>query len=255
MEHAVVDHLKFIGRLSVVMLTAICSLTASAALGLTPGSVPTKDLQSIQRIAVMSVLGDRFHGIRVNRFDTNVQNYSADVAAWKIDSFVQREIEQLMSQRGRLPMDAIPLDATAVEALYDAPYEDHLDVEKVLEVTKSFGVDTLLLVKRTRSAIRPLDHHRGGFGMISRPAMAKGTLGCVYVYVVISVYDVASGRDLAERLPLPCVYGTPIVEPRDRFEDFSEGDQRQLQVAVKLELSRTLDTELTKMGLIGRAGN
>ncbi len=180
-------------RRLLMFLPLVALLSACATLGLR-SPVAQNDLRGMERIAVASTLGDRYHGILVGLTSFGNQYYGADVRAWQIDALAtQAALERMNNTSTPARAAALDLAGTRAEGFYRAGDYRDIDRARLLSLASAQGFDTLVLIHP--AADENLPDRAGGYGYQAGFGIG-GLAGCSYVQFIVEVLRVRDARQL-----------------------------------------------------------
>ena len=233
-------------RLTQILLLAAAALQSACAFG--PRSIEATTLSSVKRVGVVSVLGDDFNGVKVGITVFGNQGFSGKVPDWRIDEYIERRAEELLSPK----MRASTLTGSSLNA---ATLDRKQPLKALLEMAQSQGFDTVFLVSPQRSDNFPF--HRPPYGLHDRklgsipelPGLKSVSLGgrCVYAMYKVQLIDVKSQKELAMQ------WGgrEPCVQDADndlffatRFEHYNESQRSQLRARLIRQIDQSLATAI-----------
>jgi hypothetical protein len=239
-----------------VLLGAWLLTAAVADAALFDLAVSDNEAEGIDRMAVVSVLGDTFHGIFVGTTAFGNSEFDAEVSHWGIDALVTDHVLAAMTERGQFPAEPLDLGDVSRASLYAGPDDAYLPreaVSRLMELARKQGVDALLIVQRSRSDNSPF--HKPGYGLYK-----KTTFGlvrqCAYALFDVGVYRTGDGARIAFRYAVPCETGRDTTPVKASFEQYSAEEQADLERSVKLEVLGQMDMILAKLKVLkARSGS
>lgn len=180
-------------RRLLTLLPIATLLVACATLGLR-SPVGQDDLRGMERIAVASTLGDRYHGILVGLTSFGNQYHGADVADWDIDALAtQAALERINGADTAARAAALDLAGSRGESFHRAGDYRDIDRARLLSLAAAQGFDTLVLIHP--AADENLPDRAGGFGYQAGFGIG-GLAGCSYVQFIVEVLRVRDARQL-----------------------------------------------------------
>jgi hypothetical protein len=191
-------------------------------------------LTSEKKVAVVSLLGDQFHGIRVGTTVFGNLEYEADVSEWNIDQFA----EQLLAShfRDAHSLAVVPLNLDATERKRFARSESAFmgyDYDRIFELARAQGFDVLALVKPVKYQNAPF--FKPGYGFYEKTFMGSERR-CVYTLFIVDFRSVASQAEMGWEWGKPCQGGERELQWREKFGDFTESEKVLLRQRVEESL-------------------
>lgn len=239
-------------RLLVVLATLFVAALLAACTGM-PRAVEASRSATLRNVAVASLLGDDFKGVKVGITVFGNAFFSGRVPEWQVDAYAARKAAELLAPRFHArPLSGAP--GATVGALADQA------LPALLMAARAAGADGLLLIEPKRSGAFPM--HAPPFGFHDRkigaipelPGFKSISLGgrCVYAMYVVRLLDVASGEELAMQ------WGgdEPCRSDADndlffamRFEDYSDAQRSVFRERLYRQLDRGLGSAIGRLGL------
>ncbi len=133
------------------------------------GAATDADLEGIQHMAVVSLLGDTFYGVSIGLSASQNMHFDAVVPQWDMNARVTGEVVRVMASSGRVSAQALKLGDPSVAAVYRKASDDQAwrdGLKTLLGLAQEQGSDALLVIQRTdlqNSSFLP-----AGFGLIRR---------------------------------------------------------------------------------------
>ncbi|MBS0380656.1 MAG: hypothetical protein JSS29_19410 [Proteobacteria bacterium] len=212
-----------------------------------------KGIGGIQKIAVVSRLGDTFHArwIGVTVFNNKV--FDVPVPEWKTDPFVQQTVKDDLSVATR-PRVAEPLDTSGMDlaTLYTKSGAITFSKEVVgvmLDQARKQGADALMVVEMaTWGGIS--QWQTGGFG-----AYQRGFNGCIYTSFMITIFRTDSGKRAKDSdEPRPCLKSLDKFPVKENWEQYTPEEKATLESQVKDKIRERLIIQLQDLGLADSSG-
>lgn len=187
-------------RRLLMLLPLAALLSACATLGL-QRPIDQDDLRGMERIAVASTLGDRYHGILVGLTSFGNQYYGADVQEWGIDALATQAAIDRINSTGPARAQALDMAGARAEDFHRGGDYRDIDRARLLALAAAQGFDTLVLINP--AADENLPDRAGGFGY--RAGFGIGGLsGCSYVQFMVEVLRVRDARQLGSDWARDC---------------------------------------------------
>lgn len=205
------------------------------------------DTTHINTIGVVSLLGDRFHGIHFGNTPLQNEEFTTNVSQWQIDEFVNRVGTNILNEKYNIKSVYMPQDSRLLYNMYHkdevAVYEarDYFKRVKgrITKMAKSYGADAVLVFLPKFS--KDLAEYEKGYGLVSKSYFrTKGQA----IYTMASVYmlDVKSGEMIgwADIEPGDFVADEKIGKWRGNFNRYSVTEKREIERALKDRIYRDM---------------
>jgi len=232
------SHTKSFAAVLVVLLLTACS-------GMRGGLVKA-DLDSSKNIAVVSLLGQSFHGVHVGTTVFGNTAYDAPVPEWNIDRIAEQTIISHLGQtssRKAMPLQHDPALGSRLEE--SKSFMQGYDYKEVVSLAKSQGADTLILVQPVHYDNAPF--HKPGYGFFER-TMFGSSHRCVYSLFIMSAFSTDSGKKIGWEWGFPCQSGETELDWKDGFDKYSEKELHQLRRKTEESVQNNVLKALTVLG-------
>ena len=210
--------------------------------------VPQQELSSQKQIAVVSTLGNQFHGIHVGVTVFGNSNYEAVVSDWNIDEKTEQFLVKAINRpdsRSAFPLAHDAELGTRLEA--SKTFTSGFDYKEITEIAKSQGADTVLIVQGIRYENAPF--YQPGYGFYSASGGLNKKTSCVYSLFTLSAYSTITGAQLGWEWGFPACNGDAGDVPyRSAFEDFTADEKELLEKKVELSIQANLKRALEILG-------
>lgn len=228
------SHRKTIVALLLTLLLAACS-------GMRGGLSKT-DLESSKKVAVVSLLGQNFHGIHVGTTVFGNTAYDTHVPEWNIDGMAEQTIISHIGRAASLSAIALQHDPDLGSRLESTrSFMQGYDYQEVINLAKKQGADTVILVQPIRYDNAPF--HKPGYGFFERTFLGSSRR-CVYSLFIMSAFSTESGRKVGWEWGFPCESGEAEMEWKDGFDKYSEKElqllRRKTEESVKQNVMKAL---------------
>ena len=237
------------------ILAALLAVSFSSPAGAGLFRASEKDLASLHRVGVVSLLGDTFHSVFVGTTAFQNTGHDIPVPQWSINAFARDEALQLLTEKGRFKAEPLGLEGLQEQTLYGKPHDYAISktgVEKLVAMAREQGLDGGLVIGRNLWQEMPF--YTPGFGVVRRTMFGQSA-GCVYAAMSFELFRADTGKSVVRRAVPPCTRNNVDYEPRATLEAYSEEEQTALAAAVKAQVHQGVDTALTDMKLLtGSAG-
>jgi len=224
-------------------MTKLIALLATLALGACTMAPVVPDVcgfKASKKLAVVAVLGDSFHMVRVATTVFGNAAYDVPVPEWQIEGRAeQRAIAWLREKHGGAPF-ALAFDKAQRERLLrDETRLPGPDYSGLFAQAKAQGAEVVFLVE----AVRPAhSHHKPGYGFLERTFMGIEHR-CVYTSFRVAVRSV-SGEPWGGGLAEPCLRGEQELPWREKFEEYSASEKNALRTRTQSSLDAGIDHAL-----------
>lgn len=226
-------------------VTLLATLLLTACSGMRGGLAKT-DLESSKAVAVVSLLGQNFHGIHVGTTVFGNTAFDASVPEWNIDGIAEQTI---ISQLGKTA------SRSAIALQHDPDLETRLektrsfmqgyDYQDLVNLAKKQGADTLILVQQVRYDNAPF--HKPGYGFFERTFLGNSQR-CVYSLFIMSAFSVENGKKVGWEWGFPCESGETELEWKDSFDKYSEKEIQQLRRKTEESVKQSIMKALAVLG-------
>ena len=220
------------------------SLAACASLGLRT-QVSPQDLAAIDRIGVVSVMGDRYHSILLGLTSLGNQYFGSDVSEWDLDGLAAGSaVEKLtVARSGRAAL----LDTGGLRGAAFHRGGDYRDIDRarLLSLAAAQGFDTLLLIYPAFDEDDP--DRAGGYGYRAGFTIG-GVSGCSYVQFIVEVLRVRDGNRLGWSWVRDCD-GRDDPGWRGPLEEYSAEELAGLRARAEAQVRSGVRDRLQWLGL------
>ena len=155
-----------------------------------PGKISSDKLETSKNVAVVSLLGDNFHGIHIGGTIFNNVEYEASVPEWKIDALTEQVIIEHVSKKSLRHASLLKHDAGLTERFIKSFsfLNNGFNYDEVINLAKQQGADTAILVEPTYYENMPF--HKPGYGFFER-SLFSSKHSCVY-----SLFTIHANQEL-----------------------------------------------------------
>lgn len=238
----------------------------AAALAVSGCSTTLTDTQvkTIHHVAVVSMLGETFHGIEIANSGLRGAHYDANVIDWRLDDDIREYVLNQLAASG-LAARQLDISPKGIEDFYSKPLvsNDHIFIQgyaspephysELCKLALAQGDDMLVVVGRTSNPRDTLPML--GYGVIDDHFMGHAHRN-VYAKFVIRVFDARSGSESAAAI-------TTTVDPRsenavpwkDSYEALTADERSALKTAIEAHIRSEVDQGLRAMNLVSQSGS
>jgi len=230
-------------RLRLLLMATLLGLGACAAVDLKRPLDP-EEVARIHRVAVISLLGDTFNGISIGVPTVKDQHFTANVADWAEDDFVESLVLGLLQETRRYDAAVLSHGRMSSAELR----ADH--ARRVWELARAQGFDTVVSVWPSLSENYPF--YKPGYGYYEQNLMGVDHR-CLYAAYTVEVYDVANQRRVSWEWggAEPCrLDSAQALSYRGSLDAYSDVEKLQMRLGLESRLSETLAFAMKKMGLL-----
>jgi hypothetical protein len=236
-----------------VLFLFITFLLISGCAALQP--IDPEKLTAIQRIGVISLLGDEMQIKKVGTtVFNNVEKYEK-VGDWKIDEYVKSVVRGEIVDNSRFVYVELTADQQALRQTYfeKERIKKAADAESVKDEMKQIAhtdsIDTLVLVLRmaTGDPFSDTNQYVYGYGLYHRSFLSYEQTG-VYGRMLVVVQDVKTMEEMRRR----GVVAKKVVDNAYWTEEFARlpaGKQQYIEKTIKEEIGSSLKLGLNRLGL------
>ncbi len=235
-----------------------------ASLGVAGCSTTLSDTQvnSVRHVAVISMLGNTFHGIHIGVLPGIRTGYDANVGDWHVDEDITDYLRNRLTANG-FTVARLDLSPKKTEDFYSKPLvsNHYIRIEgyaspephyaELCRLAVGQGDDMLLVLGRSDDpnvfGVTP------GYGLVDGHVFGRA-LRSVYAEFVIRAFDTQSCSQRAVAIPNPSDPKPANTLPwKDSYEAFSVDEKVQLKAAIKARIRSEIDQGLRTMNLVSRA--
>jgi hypothetical protein len=234
-------------RLRLLLPLTVMVLGACAAVDI-KRPLSGEQLAQVHKVVVVSLLGDTFNGISIDAPTIKEQDFTASVADWAEDQFIESQTLSLLQETRRFDVAVLAhgkLGSAELRA-------DH--ARRVWELAREQGFDTVVSIWPSVSQNFPF--YKAGYGYFEQTLMGV-THRCLYAAYTVEVYDVATQRRMAWEWggAEPCRQDSAqALSYRGSLETYSDVEKLQMRLGLESRFSETLAYALTKMGMLPVSG-
>lgn len=230
-------------RLRLLLMAAVVGLGACAAVDLKHPLEP-EELARVDKVAVISLLGDTFNGISIGVPPIKDQHFTASVADWAEDDFVESQALSLLQETGRYQVAVLSHGKMSSAELR----ADH--ARRVWDLARAQGFDTVVSVWPSLSENFPF--YKPGYGYYEQTLLGVNHR-CLYAAYTVEIYDVASQRRASWEWggAEPCRKDSAqALTYRGSLDAYSDVEKLQMRLGLESRFSETLAYAMKKMGLL-----
>lgn len=170
-----------------------------------PKRIPKENLDAMNRVAVLSLMGDKIEFIQIGTtVFNNVQKYHL-VKDWMIDNYIEDLIKNELAKNQRLKICDVEFDREKMNATYKVATRLHGEhnINKVKgylqELASSNKLDILFLVAYESRELENPRRMVKGYTLYNRSLFGKKLTTQVYLTFVIEVVDLRTIKSIASR--------------------------------------------------------
>lgn len=218
-------------RLAPIVLLLSCVVSGCVQSYLSNAAV-----RNIQRVEVISLLGDSFHVTHVDPSGAR-QAYDTNVADWHVDDDVTEYLRSRLTANG-FAARALAIAPKRVEDFYLQPRGMEADYASLCALALAQGADTLVVAARSRN--RSVDGLESGYGITERGLF--GTQGrYLYAQFIIRVFSTRIHLQKAAGVA-ESINGEPsgVLAGAQGSEGLTDGERTALKVDIQHEIDRQL---------------
>lgn len=241
---------KFLALLTLPLLLANC-----AALDMKRG-VNDENKAKIHKVAVISLLGDKFHNIHIGTTAfTNEE--SVHQVNWGIDDYATAIAVDKLKATGRYEVVALkptPQLQSAIEQNNDHPisiidlFTDHADTSGLQTQLAQSGADTAIIINPVYYDNAPF--LRPGYGLFEKNTIGL-TAECEYAQFVVMAYDVANKKNFGWQWGFNTWSDGPCkMDEKVSFKEnfaYTPEEQQYMQQVIKQKISDGLTYALKEL--------
>jgi hypothetical protein len=211
-----------------------------------PGKMSDEKLNSTKNIAVMSMLGDTFHGIHIGTtVFTNIE-YDVPVPEWKIDELTEQLIINHISKNPSNHAQALKHDAGLASRFEQSlNFFSGYNYEEIINLAKQQNVDTVILIKP--STYENMPFHKPGYGFFERTTFVIKK-SCVYSLFTAQVISTATGKVIGWEWGLPCATGESELAWKDSFDQYTQEEKNLLRKKTEDSVKNNVINALNEIG-------
>lgn len=201
----------------------------------------------IKSIAVVSLLGNDFHAIKIGLTVFNNEYYESDVSGWSVDQFAEQEILKYLNYRQNFHGKTLTYEPNFRQEFLEKsknPFKNqYLDV---IDLAKKQGANTVIFVEPVTSSNSPL--LKPGYGFVEQNKPPFSPIRSPYFAAIIRIISVDDGELLGWRwITSPGI--DQSIKWKGRLENYSPDEIGQIRKTLLNGLGESLRTSLKEMGL------
>lgn len=238
-----------------------------ATLGVAGCSTTLSDaqLKNVRHVAVISMLGNTFHGIHIGFLPGIRSGYNANVSDWHLDEDITDYLRNQLAADG-FAVARLDLSPKRAEDFYSKPLvsNHYIRIEgyaspephyaELCRLAREQGDDMLLVVNRSRDP-NALAVITPGYGLIDAHVFGRAFRN-IYAEFVIRAFDTQSCSQRAVALPNP---GDPKPDNtlpwKNSYEAFSAAEKARLKTAIEAHIRSEIAQGLRTMNLVSRTSS
>jgi hypothetical protein len=238
----------------------IVATGAAAVSGCSTTSTNTQ-VKTIHQVAVVSMLGNTFHGVQIAATGLRGAHYDANVVDWRLDDDIA---DYLRTQLLAIGISAKRLDISPkrTEDFYSKPLfsNDQISIQgyaspephyaELCPLALAQGNDILVILGRT--AAPHLSVVAPGYGLVDVHFLGRAHRN-IYTAIAIGSFNT---RDCAKRsfanMDAPNPKPDNALPWEDSYEAFNADEKAQLKAAIEAQLRSKIDQALVTMKLVAQ---
>ncbi|RYF66605.1 MAG: hypothetical protein EOO22_20770 [Comamonadaceae bacterium] len=213
--------------------------------------VTEEELAGTKRVAVVSMLGDTFHGVHVGLTVFQNRQFTGEVPEWEVDKFASTTALKLLRAGARFGSASIDRMGVTPRTLRAE------GGQRLRDAARAQGFDKLVVIVPATSSNHPF--FVPGFGAFQREIF-NGARRCVYAAYIVEVQDVAKGRPIAWDWggsdasfggDAPCVTRSDSpVSVKQSFSDYSTAEKQAMRVMLEERIEASMRYALDNVKLL-----
>ena len=224
-------------------------LTGCVAFLVSCSTVPVapEKISELRNVGVVSLLGTTFNGFTHGLTVFGNARYTGEVPEWQVDAFATAQMIELLKGSKASTVRRVDISSVPLPKFYPKD-PGTLDPKIVLELARSQGFDTLVVLVRTYDSDYQLVGTGYGWYDIGFGALNKRH---IFATVHVLVYDVATGKVIGSASAIPKTTSSQVdVKWQPSFKEIPPGDLATLRAALEKRLSVGLVQAFERLGLI-----
>lgn len=188
------------GLLILFLMFLVASLVACG-----PKRIPKENLEKMNRVAVLSLMGDRIEFIQIGTtVFNNVKKYHL-VKEWMIDDYIEGLIKDELAKNQQFKISNVEFDREKMNDTYKVATRLHGDhnigkvKEYLQELASSNKVDTLFLVAHESMDLENPDRTVQGYTLYNRSLFGKKITTKIYLTLLVEVVDLRTTESVVRR--------------------------------------------------------
>ena len=218
-------------------------------------SLDNEDKQHINNVGVISLLGDRFHGVSIGATIFGNKGYSADVPDWEIDKYIESSVADALARSTSYNVSIIDKAGTSANRFYTDQQGIMINDDKLYSLPDVTKLDTIILIDRTQYDNQPF--LRSPYGFYQRTSSNVAYYQCIYSLFTISVLDTTLRQDTAISWSFPLRGRGACHEPeeglpvawKNQFEEYTDAEQELIKSEVLKSIDRSIDHAIEYLGI------
>jgi hypothetical protein len=236
-------------------------IVAIVSLGVASGSstLSESQIKNVRQIAVISMLGDTFHGVHIGQLPAAREGYAANVVDWRLDDDITEYLRGQLAANG---FAAVRLDLSpkATEDFYSKPLvSNHYiyiegyaspepNYKELCQLALAQSDDMLVVAGRTynrnSTALPP------GYGFVDGHVFGFAHRN-VYGLFVMRAFDTHSCSQRALAITTATDRKSESTLPwKDSYEAYSDDERSALKAAIEAHIRNEIDQGLRQMNFV-----
>jgi hypothetical protein len=228
---------------ALIALSTALLLSGCAALNI-KRPVAEEDLKATKRVAVVSLMGNTFHGVSIGTTAFNNESFAGSVPEWNMDGYASKAALEMLTSNPRFASSLLDRSNLSIE-------QARADGGKLLwQAAERQGFDRVVVVRPGVSDNNPF--FRPSYGFFERSLFGNGRR-CVYAAYTVDVYDVPSQKPIAWEWGggVPCSLGKDNdLTYKKSFADYSQAERAEMRQRLERRFTESLRYSLEKLALI-----
>jgi len=190
-------------RKGLIILFLVFLVISLASCG--PKRIPKENLDSMNRVAVLSLMDDKIQFIQIGTtVFNNVEKYHL-VKEWMIDDYIEGLIKHELAKNQQFKISNVEFDREKMNDTYKVATRLHGDhnISKVKgylqELASSNNLDTLFLVAHESNELENPRRIVQGYTLYNRSLFGKKLTTQIYLTLVIEVVDLRTMKSIVRR--------------------------------------------------------
>lgn len=228
------------------MLTSLILVVVLAACVPLQGRLAQADIDSGKVIAVVSVLGQTFHGIHFGTTVFTNESYDVNVPEWNIDAIAEQAMQSYLTRSGSVRAFVLKHDQGIQERYRGrSTLLSGYNYEEITALAKAQGADIVIVaVPSVPDGVR----WKPGYGFVENVFFGS-TSRFIYMASMFIVLSARDGKQLGWEWGLPWAgSGVTDFEWKNGFDKYSPRDLDTLQELTVANVKDTVARALSRLG-------
>lgn len=212
-----------------------------------PGKMSNEKLEASKNIAVVSLLGETFHGIHIGGTIFNNEEYEVSLPEWSIDALAEQTTVELLSKNSSRQVSVLKHDSRLSERFVKSfsLFNNGYNYDEVINLAKQQGVDTVVLIQPTRYDNAP--NHKPGYGFYER-TLFSSKHSCVYSLFTAEVFSTTTGKKTGWEWGFPTCNSENYLRWENSFDKYNNDEKKLLRMKTEENIKENVTKAINSLG-------